>query len=94
MKNILKGVLFSVCLACCVYAAGDGVYKAFFRERAEINVQYVVRPGDTMWNICDEFYITKNNVECFNEFVHRNTKRNGSLIHAGDIVTISNRVWK
>ena len=73
---------------------GMEIYTAM--RPTEILVEaHVVRRGDTMYGICDRYYITQNNTECFNEFWHRIMKENNkTALDVGDVVWISNKVYK
>jgi hypothetical protein len=73
---------------------GVEIYQAM-RPIETIVEAHVVRAGDTMYNICDRYYIVKNNSECFNEMWDRNMDENGNkrILDIGDIVWITNRVY-
>ena len=73
---------------------GMQVYD-MFRPIQPIVEAHVVRSGDTLYNICNRHYISKNNSECFNEFWHRVMKEHGkTALEVGDIVWVTNRVYK
>lgn len=82
-----------VCLA-LLLVAGMEIYD-MVRPTEIVVKAHVVRAGDTMYGIADKHYITKNNTECFNEFLHRMMRENGKTsIDIGDIIWISNKVYK
>lgn len=80
--------------AVILYVAAMSCYNTFFRASEEIPKQIVVQLGDTMWGICVDNYISKNNAETFDQFFYRNVKKNGSDIFPNQTVVITNRVWK
>lgn len=73
---------------------GMEIYTAM-RPVETVVEAHVVRAGDTLYNICDRHYITENNAECFNEMWYRVMKEHGkSSLEVGDIVWVTNRVYK
>lgn len=80
--------------AALLFVIGLQVYEAM-RPIETIVKAHVVRTGDTMYNICDRYYIVKNNSECFNEMWSRVMRENGNkrILDIGDIVWVTNKVY-
>lgn len=93
MRKISVFFFIAVMIA-AVFTIGHMTYKSFFAPTAEISASYTVKQGDTMWGICNDMYITKDNAECFNEFVCKNVEANGHKLQAGDVVVITNKIYK
>ena len=69
------------------------VYQ-WIRPVQNVTATYTVAAGDTLFGICNEAYITKNNSECFNQFLDSNYRSNKRQLQPGDIVVITNRLYK
>lgn len=55
---------------------------------------YTVQVGDTWYGICDKHYMD-NNAECFDEMWAVNMRDNGHRqLQPGDVVTITNKIYK
>ena len=77
-----------------LFVIGLQVYEAM-RPTETIVKAHVVRQGDTMYNICDRYYIVKDNKESFNEMWHRVMRENSNkrILDIGDIVWVTNKVY-
>lgn len=86
MKKLLAAVLL-VSVWCCY---------DWLRPVEAVSSNYVVKPGDSWYQICDAHYITKNNSESFNEFWYRAMAENEHYknLQPGNVLTITNRVYK
>lgn len=88
-------LLLTLCLTGCLVVSGSNIYNNCFREKETIYDLHTVRAGDTMWSICSDYYISENNVDCFNEFWSKNMKNNGKRsLNIGDSIIIANTVYK
>lgn len=89
-------VLFFVAsLILGVLTVGHAAYKVCFAAKQTITTTYTVKAGDTWYGICNDHYIVDDNVDCFNEMWYRNMNRNGNRnLHPGDVVTITNEIYK
>ena len=93
-KLLIIDALFIINLILGTYVIGKEVHNTFFAPTHDVTTHYTVKDGETLWEICDKYYIVENNTECFNEYVYRNMDANGSNLHAGDIVKITNRLYE
>lgn len=73
--------------------AGWQIYD-WIRPVTVVTNTYTVAAGDTLYGICNEAYITKNNSECFNQFLDSNYRSNKRQLQPGDTVVITNRLYK
>ena len=89
----MKNALIALCAITVIAVCASSCYDMFFRPSEEVVTTYVVRYGDTMYDICNDTYISEKNAESFEEFLHKNLKINGSRILAGQKVKIVNRLW-
>lgn len=89
-------VLFFVAsLILGVLTVGHAAYKVCFAAKQTIITTYTVKAGDTWYGICNDHYIVDDNVDCFNEMWYRNMNCNGNRnLHPGDVVTITNEIYK
>lgn len=73
---------------------GVEIYQAL-RPVETVVEAHVVRADDTMYGICDRYYITENNAECFNEMWYRVMRENGKIsLNVGNIVWVTNKLYK
>mgnify|MGYP000786236085 CR=1 FL=1 len=93
MRKII--VLFFVAsMALGVMTIGHIVYKSFFAPTERIAQTYIVKHGDTWYQICNDTYMD-GNAECFNEFWSRNmTANDNRQLQPGDVITIVNKIYK
>lgn len=92
--NRLFSILCGVIMILDVVVVCELAYKGWFAPTVEVSAAYTVKNGDTIWDICNELYIPKDNSETFNEFVYRNSDEHGYLIHSGQSLVITNRLYK
>ena len=87
MRMKVAAVIIGSCLVACV------AFAAFHGEQETVTITHTVKTGDTMWSICNKYYM-ENSDESFNEFFHRAVQENGAALKPGQTVTISNVVVK
>lgn len=87
MKMKVAAVIIASYLLACVAFAFSGDTKT-------VTVEHTVKTGDSMWTICNRYYIEENNTESFNAFFNRAVQENGSEIKPGQVVTLKNEVKK
>ena len=85
----MKKVLIIVLLALAAWQTYE-----WLRPVKTVTAVYTVAAGDTLYGICNEAYITKNNSECFNQFLDSNYRKNKRLLQPGDTVVITNRLYQ
>lgn len=89
---MMNKMLIGMMVAGLMVSFGKDAYN-MFRPIETVAQSHVVVAGDTWYGLCDKYYVVKDNAECFEENWHRNKVGKGTL-QIGDVVTITNRVYK